>query len=110
HGQPAVCGSDASRRAYACGARSPGNLRCGTYTTLSTLSRDQVLALIRQRADHPATAQELLQVLRVPRQERSTLRRHLKALVASGDLIKIRGNRFGLADRMDVVVGRLETH
>ena len=74
------------------------------------LSRDQVLALIRERADHPATVQELLQVLRVPRQERSTLRRHLKALVASGDLIKIRGNRFGLADRMDVVVGRLETH
>ena len=39
-----------------------------------------------------------------------TLRRHLKSLVASGDLIKIRGNRFGLADRMDVVVGRLQTH
>jgi ribonuclease R len=74
------------------------------------LSRDQVLSLIRQRADHPATVQELLQVLRVPRHERTTLRRHLKALVASGDLIKIRGNRFGLADRMDVVVGRLETH
>ena len=77
---------------------------------MSTLSRDQVLALIRERADHPATVQELLQVLRVPRQERSTLRRHLKALVATGDLIQIRGNRFGLPDRMDVVVGRLETH
>jgi ribonuclease R len=74
------------------------------------LSREQVLALLRERVHHPATARELLQVLQVSRQDRATLRRHLKALVASGDLIQIRGNRFGLADRMDVVVGRLQTH
>jgi ribonuclease R len=74
------------------------------------LSRDRVLSLMRERAHHPATAQELLRLLRVPRQERTTLRRHLKSLVDSGDLIKIRGNRFGLADRMDLVVGRLQTH
>jgi ribonuclease R len=74
------------------------------------LSREQVLALLRERVHHPATARELLQVLKIPRQERATLRRHLKALVASGDLIQIRGNRFGLADRMDVVVGRLQTN
>ena len=74
------------------------------------LSRDQVLALIRERAHHPATVRELLQVLKISREHRATFRRHLKALVANGDLIKIRGNRFGLADRMDVVVGRLETH
>ncbi len=74
------------------------------------LSREQVLEELRAKAHHPATAKELLRILRVPRQDRATLRRHLNALVASGDLIKIRGNRFGLADRMDVVVGRLETH
>jgi ribonuclease R len=74
------------------------------------LSREQVLARMRERVPHPATARELQQVLQVPRQERTTLRRILKSLVDSGDLIKIRGNRFGLADRMDLVVGRLETH
>jgi len=74
------------------------------------ISPDQVLSLMRERVHHPATAQELLRLLRVPRQDRSTLRRLLKSLVDSGDLIKIRGNRFGLADRMDLVVGRLETH
>ena len=46
----------------------------------------------------------------VPRTERPTFRRLLKALVADGDLLQIRGNRFGLADRMDVVVGRLQMH
>ena len=74
------------------------------------LSHAQVLSLMRERVHHPATVQEILRLLRVPRQDRATFRRHLKALMESGEVIKIRGNRFGLADRMDVVVGRLETH
>src|SRR5919112_2899324 len=74
------------------------------------LSREQLLSQFRERVQHPATAKEVLQLLRIPRQDRATVRRHLKSLVESGDLIKIRGNRFGLADRMDLVVGRLETH
>ncbi len=74
------------------------------------LSQDRVLALMRERIHHPATAQEILRLLRVPRNERTALRRHLKSLVDNGDIIRIRGNRFGLADRMDLVVGRLETH
>ena len=74
------------------------------------LSREQLLRQIRDKVHHPATSRELLQVLRVPRNERPTFRRLLKALVADGDLLQIRGNRFGLADRMDVVVGRLQMH
>ena len=74
------------------------------------LSREQLLSLIRERAQHPATVQELLRLLRIPRQERATVRRHLAGLVESGELIKIRGNRYGVADRMDLVVGRLQTH
>jgi ribonuclease R len=74
------------------------------------LSRESVLRDLRARADHPATARELVQLLRVPREERATFRRILKSLVADGDLLQIRGSRFGLADRMDVVVGRLQMH
>ena len=36
--------------------------------------------------------------------------RQLKTLVDSGELLQIRGNRFGLPDRMDLVVGRLSTN
>jgi ribonuclease R len=73
-------------------------------------SREQVLALMRERVHHPASMRELLQVLRVPRDERTTFKRHLKTLVASGDLIQIRGHRFGLPEKMDLYVGRLQTH
>src|SRR5919198_2065569 len=74
------------------------------------LSRDQVLALMRERAHHPAGIRELLQLLRVPRDERTTFKRHIKSLVSSGDLIQIRGHRFGLPEKMDLYVGRLQTH
>jgi len=74
------------------------------------LNREQVVNKIRERAHHPATARELVQLLRIPREQRSTFRRLLKQLVADGELLQIRGNRFGLADRMDVVVGRLQMH
>src|SRR6266511_2837330 len=73
-------------------------------------SRDHVLALMRERVYHPAGMRELLQVLKVPRDERTSFKRHIKSLVASVDLIQIRGHRFGLPEKMDLYVGRLQTH
>src|SRR3989449_11281357 len=73
-------------------------------------SRAQVLELMRERVHHPAGMRELLQILKVPREERTAFKRHVKNLVASGDLIQIRGHRFGLPEKMDLYVGRLQTH
>ena len=69
-----------------------------------------VLQLIRDRVHHPASARELAQILRIPRDERAAFTRQLKALVAAGQLLQVRGNRFGVPDKMDVVVGRLSTN
>src|ERR1700686_2632606 len=74
------------------------------------LSRDQVLVLMRERVHHPAAMRELLQVLKIPREERAAFKRHVTSLVASGELIQIRGQRFGLPEKMDLYVGRLQTH
>src|SRR5436190_11739139 len=74
------------------------------------LSREQILEQMRERVHHPAGTRELLQLLKIPREERATFRRHLKSLVAGGDLIQIRGQRFGLPEKMDLYVGRLQTH
>ncbi len=65
---------------------------------------------MRERIHHPATARELVTVLKIPREERSALKRLLRSLVADGEIVEVRGNRYGLADRMDLVVGRLEAH
>ncbi len=49
-----------------------------------------------------------MQLLAVPREQRPSFRRQLKGLVAEGLLVEVRGKRFGLADKMDLVVGRLQ--
>jgi ribonuclease R len=71
---------------------------------------EELLAQIRQHAHHPATVRDLMRMLRVPRNERTTFRRQLKALVAAGELLQVRGNRYGLPEKMDLVVGRLTTN
>jgi ribonuclease R len=74
------------------------------------LSREQILTLMREQVHHPAGMRELLQILKVPRDDRTSFKRHVKALVSAGDLIQIRGHRFGLPEKMDLYVGRLQTH
>jgi ribonuclease R len=74
------------------------------------LSREQILTLMRDRVHHPAGMRELLQILKIPRDERSSFKRHIKSMVSSGDLVQIRGHRFGLPEKMDLYVGRLQTH
>src|SRR4051812_32674971 len=73
-------------------------------------SETEVLALIRDGVDHPATARELVHLLRIPREARATFKRQVRSLVASGALVEIRGHRFGLPEQMNLVVGRVSTN
>jgi ribonuclease R len=74
------------------------------------MTRDDILATMRERAHYPATARDLARILKVPREQRATFTRNLKALVASGDLVQVRGNRLGLPEKMDLIVGRLQVN
>ena len=66
-----------------------------------------LLGGIRDRVCHPATIRELMRVLKIARSERYGFRRQIARLVDAGDLVRIRGNRYGLADRVHLVAGRL---
>lgn len=74
------------------------------------LTDEQLIRSIRDRLDHPATIKELLRALAIGREERAGFKRRLRALVESGALVEIRGQRFGLPDRMNLVVGRVSTN
>jgi ribonuclease R len=73
-------------------------------------SRDDILRQIREQAQHPASARELMQLLKVPREERASFRRQLKSLAADGELIEVRGHRYGVVEKMDLVVGRVHAN
>jgi ribonuclease R len=74
------------------------------------LSDDDILKLMRERVNHPATAKELLQLLKIGRDQRPAFKRRLGALVASGALVEIRGQRYGLPDLMNLIVGKVSTN
>ena len=74
------------------------------------MSDNQLLRAIREKVGHPATARQLQMALKIPRESRATFKRQLRSLVESGALIEIRGQRFGLPDRMNLVVGRVSTN
>ncbi|MGB2714318.1 MAG: ribonuclease R [Vicinamibacterales bacterium] len=74
------------------------------------LNHEQLLKLIREKVEHPATPRELQQRLKIPPEQRSTFKRLLKDLVSSGALVQTRGNRFGIPELMNLVVGRITTN
>jgi ribonuclease R len=74
------------------------------------LKGSDLVRLVRERAQHPCSARELVQLLGIPREERAGFRRQLKALVADGELVEVHGKRYGLAEKMDLVVGRLQAN
>jgi ribonuclease R len=65
---------------------------------------------VRQRVPHPATPRDLLRLLKIPREARAEFKRNLRGLVDDGSLVEIKGNRYGLSDQMDLVVGKLDGH
>src|SRR5260370_1054003 len=74
------------------------------------LNSEQLLTAIRDKMEHPATARELLQRLKIPREQRATVNRLLQELVEAGHLVHTRGNHFGLPDRMNLVGERVQTN
>ena len=74
------------------------------------ITADELLDTLRREVDHPSTVRELMERLGWRANQRTTLRRRLRALVERGDLIRIRGHRYGLPDRMHLVTGRVHVH
>ncbi|MSO82565.1 MAG: ribonuclease R [Acidobacteria bacterium] len=74
------------------------------------MNREDLLRQMRAKVSHPATARDLLSLLRIDREERVAFKRLLRHLVNDGDLILIKGKLYGMPDRMDLVVGKLDGH
>ena len=76
----------------------------------TVLTAGEVVERIRERVGHPATIRELMRLLSIRSEDRYRFRRRIVQLVEAGELIRIRGNRYGLPDRMHLVVGRLQVN
>ncbi len=69
-----------------------------------------ILALLRQHASRPLSLGEIQDTLDLSASERKTLGKTLKALVKEGSLVQLKGGRFALPRKLNLVVGRLSVH
>lgn len=58
------------------------------------MNKSELLSRLRAKLTHPASADEIIRVLRVPRLQRPAVKRHLRALVGDGELTLVRGRRY----------------
>ncbi|MGQ9509942.1 MAG: ribonuclease R [Thermodesulfobacteriota bacterium] len=76
---------------------------------LLTLSEEDLLQVMREEGK-PLLIKEILHHLNLGKEEKFGLKRMIRNLIEEGKIIRIRGNRYGLPEKMDLLVGRLRCH
>ena len=76
---------------------------------LSGISVQQLLELMKEE-DRPLLLREILRRLGLEKEQRQKAREYLRDLVDEGKVVRIRGNRYGLPSKMNLIVGRVKAH
>src|SRR5271169_1896437 len=70
----------------------------------------QIVELIKARTGKPMLVRELIRQLKLTADDRRELKQVLNELTLSGEIIKTRGNRYGLPEKMDLETGIFQAH
>src|SRR3989304_5352272 len=70
---------------------------------------EQILQLMKEE-DRPILLKEMIHRLKLHKRQRATVKELLRDLIDSGKVVRIRGNRYGLPSKMNLVVGRVRCH
>ena len=73
------------------------------------LSKDQILQLMAEE-DRPLLFREVLRRLNLQKENRQKAKELFRDLAEEGKIVRIRGNRYGLPSKMNLVVGRVKCH
>ncbi len=72
--------------------------------------KKEVLNTIKAKSRRPLTLKALMMLLSVSKDERASFKKIIKEMVHEGTLIRLKGNRYGLPLKMNLVVGVFEAH
>jgi len=75
----------------------------------SDLSTEEILKLMEED-DRPLLLREILRRLSLPKEQRQRARTLLGNLAGEGRVVRIRGNRYALPSKMNLIIGRIKTH
>ena len=70
---------------------------------------EQILDSMKEE-DRPLLLREILRHLGLEKEQRQKVRDCLRDLADEGKVVRIRGNRYGLPSKMNLIVGRVKTH
>jgi ribonuclease R len=70
----------------------------------------QELLQMMQEEDRPLPLREILRRLGLQDEQRRKAREYLRDLADEGKVVRIRGNRYGLPSKMNLIVGRMKAH
>jgi ribonuclease R len=73
------------------------------------LSSEELLQIMKEE-DRPLLLREILRRLGLQKEQRQEAREYLRDLADEGKVVRIRGNRYGLPSKMNLIVGRVKTH
>ncbi len=75
-----------------------------------TFTKKDVLTFMKTRAGRPLLVREIMRLLHLKTDDRKILKQFLAELATEGALIKNRGNRYGLPDKMNLESGVFQAH
>lgn len=71
---------------------------------------ERILEFMREKAYSPLTLEELIDAFSVPGERSAAFKTQLTEMEAKGLVIKTRWDRYGVPERMNLVVGRIQGH
>ena len=75
-----------------------------------TIAKKDILAAMALKAHKPLLVRELMRLLKLKAEDRRDLKQALNGLALTGDIVKTRGNRYGLPEKMDLETGLFQAH
>ena len=74
------------------------------------ITNQEILKFMRESVYRPLTMKELIKNFNISSENRSSFRTLIRGLASDGEIIKIKGNRFGLPEKMNLVTGVVQGH
>jgi len=73
------------------------------------LSGEELLQIMKEE-DRPLLLREILRRLGLQKEQRQSAKEYLRDLAEEGKVVRIRGNRYGLPSKMNLIVGKVKAH
>jgi ribonuclease R len=73
-------------------------------------SKKDFIAFFTSRAGRPLLVREIMRQFKLKAEDRRDLKHLLDELASAGQIVKTRGNRYGLAEKMDLETGLFQAH